>query len=926
MNELEKRAKKHKKTIKPGAMGWFVHPNPGDPVAMDRFNNSVDTSAAAQGGESVGVSESMLNEDIYTENGYSSRSEYLTSLADEYGVDPQRVFQLAEILGPEEDFDMLVSQLEDMMFESEFYGEDDYEPKYWAASYYRKDHGEFVEDEDYQDFMNLEDAEEWAWDKIQKGLYVEIHSSDVTDDFCKKYDADKFDEETQDISQVEVTESLHESYEAINDKIKQLEDAIRDTTIMAEIYPYNEYCIEATVEDGDWKHEHLLFKNIIAEVFGPNQDFDVEAEPSDSDTYTATYYIPFDDLRPASDDAYGRSEWDEGDPWFGDINNDYDESLEERTMTNREIREALNKLDLEALEEDKPFNDLRTLYEATQLSFEDREIISKALQKGEDAEMITTFLLSKVGGKDGDYTTDESLEEEEDEEPLQEGIESDLKAIIDSASNVDELQQAITKVEKAFTPYDPRRKKLSDLAKSKIEAIEAERKAKEDEKKSKEFMYLDKLPAYSDFDHKYVVTSSGDVKNLETGNFLTPSGNPSDIFASHYTLKRANGKNCSVAVNKLLDQIQSYWQPELIEEGLSELAREAENKLQGKYGWISNVSDLEVALHDAQRHDENEDIEIIQELIDKYDKTESLTEDEDDIDDYDSEEQKAIKDGRRTGAAAGIAVGQITPGMPLDDVALAGLGAAIGGVGGRHIYKHNQRKAEKEQGLTESSEHFDAYDQLVKEAGYTDDEIAKVLSIADAYEEEASKGVITYEQMDKVADMMGLADMSDSELRRAWDMYYDILSRESFAHDDEPGLESWKKYDDAASAFAEVINREARKRKEAGNYNPDMDESLDEVLLNGQTEDEVDEYHKSFFKNEELEKPIEDYLKDGYNLFVNDSDAFAAVYKEGEDDDSSAYIDVDYAEAQQLAPKLVNTNEFVSGSKYGIYKLPPEEK
>lgn len=43
-NELEKRHKKHKKTIKPGAMGSFIHSDGGNQVAIDTFNNSVDMS------------------------------------------------------------------------------------------------------------------------------------------------------------------------------------------------------------------------------------------------------------------------------------------------------------------------------------------------------------------------------------------------------------------------------------------------------------------------------------------------------------------------------------------------------------------------------------------------------------------------------------------------------------------------------------------------------------------------------------------------------------------------------------------------------------------------------------------------------------------------------------------------------------------
>ena len=50
----------------------------------------------------------------YTANGYKDRHDYLTSLADETGVDMETVFTLASLLGPSEDFDGLVTTLEDM--------------------------------------------------------------------------------------------------------------------------------------------------------------------------------------------------------------------------------------------------------------------------------------------------------------------------------------------------------------------------------------------------------------------------------------------------------------------------------------------------------------------------------------------------------------------------------------------------------------------------------------------------------------------------------------------------------------------------------------------------------------------------------------------------------------------------------------------
>ena len=50
---------------------------------------------------------------IYTDEGYESRRDYLTSLADDFGVDEETVFAIAGMLGSGEDFDGLVTELED---------------------------------------------------------------------------------------------------------------------------------------------------------------------------------------------------------------------------------------------------------------------------------------------------------------------------------------------------------------------------------------------------------------------------------------------------------------------------------------------------------------------------------------------------------------------------------------------------------------------------------------------------------------------------------------------------------------------------------------------------------------------------------------------------------------------------------------------
>ena len=54
-----------------------------------------------------------MDENIYQENGYADRDDYLTCLSEDYGVSIEDVCSLAEILGENEDFDGLVSTLED---------------------------------------------------------------------------------------------------------------------------------------------------------------------------------------------------------------------------------------------------------------------------------------------------------------------------------------------------------------------------------------------------------------------------------------------------------------------------------------------------------------------------------------------------------------------------------------------------------------------------------------------------------------------------------------------------------------------------------------------------------------------------------------------------------------------------------------------
>lgn len=50
---------------------------------------------------------------IYRQHGYNDREDYLSCMAEEYGVDIETVNALADLLGPSEDFDGLLTALED---------------------------------------------------------------------------------------------------------------------------------------------------------------------------------------------------------------------------------------------------------------------------------------------------------------------------------------------------------------------------------------------------------------------------------------------------------------------------------------------------------------------------------------------------------------------------------------------------------------------------------------------------------------------------------------------------------------------------------------------------------------------------------------------------------------------------------------------
>lgn len=54
--------------------------------------------------------------EIYKRKGYANRADYLRGLAEENGVDLDIVLAISDILGPYEDFDGLVSMVEEATY------------------------------------------------------------------------------------------------------------------------------------------------------------------------------------------------------------------------------------------------------------------------------------------------------------------------------------------------------------------------------------------------------------------------------------------------------------------------------------------------------------------------------------------------------------------------------------------------------------------------------------------------------------------------------------------------------------------------------------------------------------------------------------------------------------------------------------------
>jgi hypothetical protein len=124
-----------------------------------------------------------MKESVYTDAGFSSRSEYLKALADDYGVSLNDVKNLASLLGPEEDFDQLVSEVEDLadgVEEDEITSGDSRLDKMLRDNDFvvvTDDADKFFDGDGYYGFLTIEDAK----DEIAELLAVYGENSTLYD-------------------------------------------------------------------------------------------------------------------------------------------------------------------------------------------------------------------------------------------------------------------------------------------------------------------------------------------------------------------------------------------------------------------------------------------------------------------------------------------------------------------------------------------------------------------------------------------------------------------------------------------------------------------------------------------------------------------------------------------------------------------------
>lgn len=93
--------------------------------------------------------------------------------------------------------------------------------------------------------------------------------------------------------------------------------------------------------------------------------------------------------------------------------------------------------------------------------------------------------------------------------------------------------------------------------------------------------------------------------------------------------------------------------------------------------------------------------------------------------------------------------------------------------------------------------------------------ITTIKELAEQYLADANyhRGIITGEWIEKVSNALNLKNITNLELSDMWDMVYLTLDGEIDRYEECNDLKNVFKYIDVRSAFIEVVNAEARKRK-----------------------------------------------------------------------------------------------------------------
>lgn len=148
---------------------YRISTSPIDDEEDEESPNSIQINAIEES-----FNKKNLKESVYTENGFKNRKEYLNSLADDFGVDVQTVYDLASVLGPDEDFDALVTELEDVAYsqDDDHDGDTEYVGKQFGLTSYYDDKLRGVEDYIELNWGDDPDLEDWIWDKCSQGHYV----------------------------------------------------------------------------------------------------------------------------------------------------------------------------------------------------------------------------------------------------------------------------------------------------------------------------------------------------------------------------------------------------------------------------------------------------------------------------------------------------------------------------------------------------------------------------------------------------------------------------------------------------------------------------------------------------------------------------------------------------------------------------------